>query len=163
MTSRRRARERAEIEVRARERDHVLRLAPREADDDEVAAVQPAPRARASGTPTRRVPSPKRSTNRERIAAAARSEICCVVIATTSASNGRGFSVGRKPASAAHDRAEHRIAVGPGAKRLEVEREPEQPTRPPLDLGSRRLDANATAAQARSGPRVPATTRWRPP
>ena len=48
----------------------------------------------AHASPTR---SPKRSISRLRIANAAKSDTCCAVIEVTSASNGSGWSGGRKP------------------------------------------------------------------
>ena len=92
-------RERVEVDVAPRERDRVLRLPVCEADGEELVLVRLRRSARASGTPTPRPTcSPNRSISRFRIATAEKSDTCCAVIEVTSASNGFGWSGGRKPA-----------------------------------------------------------------
>ena len=81
------------------ELEDVLGLRPREAERREVPWPQLLIRSLVGNSQTTSCLTPYARTRLPRIAAAARREICCVVMATTSASNGRGFSVGRKPPS----------------------------------------------------------------
>ena len=90
-------RQAGEVEVAAREADRVLGLAPREPDLDQLLLARVGDPLAGRKGPRLADRSPSRSTSRLRIATAANSETCWAVIDVTSASNGSGWSGGRKP------------------------------------------------------------------
>ena len=105
--------------------------------------------------------TPKRWTKRPRIAAAARSEICWVVMATTSASNGRGFSVGRKP--------RERSVIGPRTGSRAAHSRKGSSSKGSPSSRETSCTASALAGSTRTPPAAasirtsrPATTRWSP-
>ena len=161
---RRRRRERGqrvEVEVGAGERDDVLGLAPREPERRVLGGSDAATRSRDGNSQATSWRTPKRSTKRPRIAAAARSEICCVVIATTSASNPLTCSVGRKPGIAATIRPR---TGSPAAQARNAARSKGTPRRYSTSAAALAIVGSTGRLLHGLDPDSrPATTRWRPP
>ena len=118
-------------------------LLPREAERDQLVGLgrrEPLPRRER---PDALVLDAERPDQASRIAAAARSEICCEVIAVTSASTGSGTCAGRRPWSSADEPGQDRV-LGRGERR-EIEPGAEEAAHL---VGRRHVDLDAAVGRA---------------
>ncbi len=143
-----RAREALEVEIGAREPDHVLGLAPREAEREELLLRRRRDPLARRERPDAADRSPNRSTSRLRIARAAKSETCCAVIAPTSISNGSARERRTEAGEADDERSQLLVSRRPRGEGDEVEVEARAPC-------GRRLRSPRRAARRRRRPPPP--------